>query len=89
MPRPINRIAAEIITLWGPTRWTDPKGYQIFAMPYLRAMLDIRTLSDCYGVDPAEDIVLYFLSNAAPWRGEDAKRIKAELNQLLKEVKCK
>jgi len=86
MTRPINRIAAEIKTLWGPGK---PMGYKIFATPYLQAMLDLDNLGQCYGVDPAEDIVLYFLSNVNSWRGEDAKRIKAELNQLLKEVKCK
>ena len=28
-------------------------------------------------------IVRYFLSNATTWRGEDARRIKAELKALL------
>jgi hypothetical protein len=27
-------------------------------------------------------MVLYFLANATTWRGEDAKRIKAELKKL-------
>jgi hypothetical protein len=34
--------------------------------------------------DGAETIVRYFLSNASTWRGEDAKRIKAELKSMLK-----
>jgi hypothetical protein len=32
--------------------------------------------------DSAESIVAYFLSNAATWRGADARRIKAELKAL-------
>ena len=34
--------------------------------------------------DDGGSIVLYFLSNATTWRGEDARRIKAELKSLLK-----
>jgi len=30
-------------------------------------------------------IVRYFLSNATTWRGETARRIKAELKQMLKQ----
>ena len=85
MPRALNKIAAEILTDWGPTQ---PKGYQIYAKPYVMAMLDLNKITDCYGVDPADDIVLRFLTNAVPWRGGTARRIKLELNQLLKEVKC-
>jgi hypothetical protein len=88
VPRPLNKIAAEIKTLWGTPAKQRPS-FMVFAMPYVEAMLDLSDLTQCYGVDPAEDIVLYFLSNAAPWRGEDAKRIKAELNLMLKEHKCK
>lgn len=88
MTRPLNKIAAEILTLWGSPNVSSPS-YQRFAKPYVYAMLELTDLTQCYGVDPAEDIVLYFLSNVAPWRGEDAKRIKAELNQLLKDAKCK
>lgn len=85
MLRPLNKIAAEILADWGPK---PPTGFRIYARPYVLAMLDLHGINECYGVDPADDIVLRFLSNAAPWRGEVAKRIKAELNQHLKEVKC-
>jgi hypothetical protein len=37
-----------------------------------------------YYDDSAESVVLYFLSNASGWRGDDAKRIKSELRDMLK-----
>lgn len=85
MARPLNKIAAEILTDWGPQ---PPKGYQVFARPYVIAMLDLKSITDCYGVDPADDIVIRFLTNAVPWRGDTARRIKLELNTILKEAKC-
>jgi hypothetical protein len=47
-------------------------------------MLAVDNVNDKYGLDYAEDIVLRFLSNAQTWRGEHARRIKAELKALLK-----
>lgn len=55
------------------------------ALPYLRAMGTLRTLDDNFGYDPADHVVMYFLSNAGTWRGEEARRLKAELNQMLKD----
>lgn len=76
MPRPLYEIAAEIIHCW-------PKPY-FGAVPYLRAMLTMRSVKEDYGMDSGESIVVYFLSNATNWRGEDAKRIKAELRSMIK-----
>lgn len=73
--RPICDIAAEIISDW--------KNVYFGAKPYLSAMRNLSTLSDQYGMDTADNIVRYFLSNATSWRGETAKRIKAELNAGL------
>lgn len=73
-PRPIYMIAAEIQRVWA-------KPY-FGAVPYIEAMLSIRTIGDQYGADSARSIVAYFLSNATTWRGEDARRIKAELKAL-------
>lgn len=80
MTRPLNKIAAEILADWGP----KPKF--IFALPYARAMLDLNSIKDHYGVDPADEVVLRFLSNAASWRGEVARRIKKELHELLETI---
>jgi hypothetical protein len=44
-------------------------------------------MKDTYGHDSAEDIVLRFLCNATGWRGEDARGIKKELNDMVKEAR--
>jgi hypothetical protein len=46
-------------------------------------MHSLGTIKDHYGLDSAQEIVNYFLSNAASWRGPDARRIKSELKKLL------
>lgn len=75
-PRTLYAIANEIGQLW-------PKPYY-GAIPYLQAMRALSTITDKYGEDSAESIVNYFLANAQTWRGNDARRIKAELNAMLK-----
>lgn len=74
--RPLSTIAAEVRRTW-------PK-VSPYAKPYLDAMAQLNSLNDSYYADDAQSVVLYFLSNAASWRGEDAKRIKAELKAMLK-----
>lgn len=76
MPRPLYEIAEDISRNW-------PKPY-FGAVPYLRAMSDLSTVQGYYGDDSGESIVAYFLSNATTWKGEHARRIKAELKALLK-----
>lgn len=73
--RPLYVIAAEIARTW-------PKVY-FGAVPYLQAMSTLSTTGDNYGLDSGDSIVRYFLSNASTWRGEDARRIKAELKGML------
>lgn len=75
MNRPLYHIAAEI-----RKAWANPSPY---ALPYLDAMRDLRTMEDKFYYDDARSVVLYFLSNAGGWRGDDAKRIKAELKAML------
>lgn len=72
--RTISTIAAEIYKTW-------PKVY-FGAKPYLEAMTSLETINDKYFEDSAKSIILYFLSNATTWKGEDARRIKAELKQI-------
>lgn len=74
--RSLSVIASDIHQHW-------PKVY-FGAVPYLQAMSVLHSVSDTYGADDARSIMLYFLSNATTWRGEHARRIKAELNALLK-----
>lgn len=54
------------------------------ARPYLDAMHMVGDITDSYYQDSAKSIVLYFLSNAGTWRGDAARRIKAELKEMVK-----
>lgn len=75
--RPLSEIAAEIRADWTNVHYT--------AEPYLDAMAVLdRVDGYYYGEDDARGVVLYFLSNAGTWRGETARRIKAELKGMVK-----
>lgn len=74
MNRPLRKIAADIRKNWPKVNYA--------AKPYLDAMAQLDSIDDTYYCDSAKSVVLYFLCNAGTWRGEDAKRIKAELKQL-------
>ncbi len=78
--RSLAVIAAEVSRDWGK----QGKGVYFGAVPYLAAMRTLDSLADMYGCDDARSIVAYFLSNAATWKGETAKRVKAELKGMLK-----
>jgi hypothetical protein len=54
------------------------------AVPYLQAMAQLDRVSDNYFQDSGKSVVLYFLSNATTWRGDTARRIKAELKAMVK-----
>ena len=73
--RSLSTIAADIRRHW-------PKVY-FGAVPYLNAMASLNSITDSYYYDSAESVVLYFLSNATTWRGDDARRIKTELKAML------
>jgi len=74
--RSIKDIAAEIQADW--------KGVSPHAQPYLDAMFSLDKIEDMFDQDSASGILSYFLSNAAPWKGEKAKAIKKEINVMLK-----
>jgi hypothetical protein len=76
MTRPISIIAVEICR-----DWQSP---YFGAAPYLGAMRYLSSIDDMYGADSARSVVAYFLANAKTWRGETARRVKAELNAMLK-----
>lgn len=73
--RPLHTIAQEIRKDWGSK-------LNYAARPYLDAMGSLENISDSYGCDSGKSVVLYFLSNASTWRGETAKRVKAELKKI-------
>jgi hypothetical protein len=76
MNRPLYEIAREIENDW--------KRPYFGAVPYLEAMGYLNSIEDNFIDDSAESVVLYFLANANTWRGEAARRIKAELKAMTK-----
>lgn len=76
MTRPIYEIAREIQNDW--------KRPYFGAVPYLEAMQSLDSIRDNYYDDTGESVVLYFLANANTWRGETARRVKAELKAMTK-----
>ena len=75
MTRSLNQIATDIRANWPTVDYA--------AVPYLKAMAELNSVRDPFYYDSGESIVRYFLANAATWRGETAKRIKAELKAML------
>lgn len=83
MARPLHEIAKDVRTNWAKVNYA--------ALPYLREMARLESVSDS---DPdfgfpgaARSVVTGFLGNAATWRGDDARRVKAELKAMLKEAR--
>jgi hypothetical protein len=77
--RPIYKIAKEIQQIWSK----QGRGVNYAAKPYLDAMRSLNSIDQDYGADDARSIVRYFLSNASSFKGEDARRLKAELKAML------
>lgn len=63
--------------------WKNP---YFGAKPYIEAMCSLEKITDNHYHNSAESVVRYFLANAGKWRGEVARRIKAELKEMLKNV---
>lgn len=74
--RPLYEIAVDIRVNW--------KNVNPHAKPYLDAMAQLDDIDDTYIYEDGKSIVMYFLANAVTWRGEDARRIKAELKEMIK-----
>lgn len=72
--RPLYVIARDIYKAWPKVNYA--------AKPYLEAMADLTSIEDKYGYDNARSIVLYFLSNASSFRGDQAKALKLELKSI-------
>lgn len=76
MTRSISTIAAEVRRDWA-------KPY-FGAVPYLDAMRHLSDITDRYYYDSGDSVVRYFLANANTWKGDTARRVKAELKAMLK-----
>ncbi len=79
--RSLQVIAKEICEDW--KRQDGSSGVNPVAKPYLEAMRTLRSVDEDYYHDSGRSIVNYFLANAQTWRGETARRIKAELGRLV------
>ena len=75
MARPLYEIARDI-----RKHWANPT---VYAQPYIGAMREMTTVEKGFYDDPGYEIVAKFLSNAASWRGAEARRIKAELRSMI------
>ena len=83
-PRPLYAIASEInIEYLDALRKGKTPAWLTYTKPYQQAMRELTSIEDRYGMESAYEIVLRFLANATSWRGETARRIKAELNTHL------
>lgn len=83
-PRSLRVIAAEIRRTW--VRKDGTPSVYFGAVPYLDALGSLDKITDKYGYDDADDVVRYFLANANTYRGETARRVKAELRAMLPKI---
>jgi hypothetical protein len=83
--RTLHDIAKEIQSDWNNVYFG--------AKPYLMAMLEGKNVTQAniskekFYLDSYRSVVAYFLSNATTWRGDVARRIKLELNSMIKHSK--
>ncbi len=74
--RPLHAIADEIVKDW--------KKPYFGAKPYIDSMKQLDDIKDSFGEESGKSIVRYFLANATSWRGEVARRVKAELKKMAR-----
>ncbi len=88
-PRELWAIAAEINAKW--RHRPEAAGAPLTAMGAMRTMTDTYPDGDerpgpvRFAQVSGHDIVRRFLGVAGDWHGRDARRLKAELRELLKE----
>ena len=80
-PRKLHEIGAEIAHLFVVKKPSEST--LAYSMPYVSAISQMEYVEDMYGQDTGRSVVLYLLGNLQGWRGDDARRIKAELKARL------
>ena len=68
MARPISDIARDVYKAWPNVNFA--------AKPYLEAMLSLGSIDENYYFDSGRSVVMYFLSNAHSFRGDEAKALR-------------
>jgi hypothetical protein len=84
--RPLHTIASEaIMDMESIARGKGKYWRNVFPYlaPYADAMMSLNSIEDNYMWDSGREIVCRFISNAATWKGEVAKRVKAELRKMV------
>lgn len=76
MPRPLYEIGAEIKRDWG-------RRMNGAAAPYVDGLCEVNGPTDRWALETGADAIQGFLNNAQTWRGEVARRVKAELKEIL------
>lgn len=84
--RTFSEIAQEVTTLWQKKYGKELPWSLKCSLPYLEALLECHTTDKdaMYYCETIESVVVYFLANLTYWKGEDAKRIKTELKDMIK-----
>lgn len=75
IPNNLSQIALLIRKDWRKVNYA--------AEPYLSAMSRLNTIEDHDWNDSGKSIVNYFLINAASWKGEVARAVKAKLREMI------
>ena len=75
--RPLYEIGREIKRVWGAKVYFG-------AVLYLDALCTLQDKNSEYRCDSAESIVNYFLGNASTFKGDEARKLKAELKAAIK-----
>jgi hypothetical protein len=92
MTRTVGQVARDIVVEFQAilvrTKPGNTPYYIIYSRPYLKEMLNMNGVTDPVGLEDGVMVILYFLNNAHNWRGPQARRLKAELNEMLEEAKC-
>lgn len=79
MARSLYDIAQDIVSDYMDRGKNVPE----YARPYVDAMMCLDKITDNYIMDSGDMIVRYALSNLSTWRGDTARRVKAELKSML------
>jgi hypothetical protein len=83
MLRPIGQIAQDIVDDITSTCRDKRKPLPPYVNGYVRPMVYLDTVTDNYGADDGEYVVIYALSNLSTYRGPKAKGLKDELKAHL------
>lgn len=83
--RPLHAIGREMVPLLRAL--PDSHMAKWAGLAQAVPLLSLETIKDDYGMDSGQYVVACLLGNISGWRGDDAKRIRAELKAHLAQAK--